>query len=360
MPGASGELDKREREVLRALVQDYIQTGDPVASGPLLQRHELECSPATVRSVMSDLEALGFLEKPHASAGRIPTAQGYRLYIDSLLKVRPPSPQDRDRIEKLAHGASDVASLLENTADLLHSLSHHAGVVTTPRPKSDPVRQLEFVRLRENRVLAVFVTEAGLVSNKLVQLDFPMDASELERAANYLTEKLHASGGAAAAAAGELERIREHVLGDMRADHSALQELLQKALVLAERSFSDGPGEERVLVDGEESFLDAPEFANVRKARTLLRAFAEKDRILRVLDRVLTAQEVQIFIGAESEFAQAGDVSVVAAPYGRGDHVLGSLAVVGPTRMNYARVIPLVDLTARQISRALAALSDGG
>jgi len=117
---------------------------------------------------------------------------------------------------------------------------------------------------------------------------------------------------------------------------------------------------ERVLVDGEESFLDAPEFANVRKARALLRAFAEKDRILRVLDRVLTAQEVQIFIGAESEFAQVGDVSVVAAPYGRGDHVLGTLAVVGPTRMNYARVIPLVDLTARQISRALAALSEGG
>jgi len=354
MPGPGGELDRREREVLRALVQDYIQTGEPVASQPLLARHELECSPATVRSVMADLEALGFLDKPHASAGRIPTARGYRLYVDSLLKVRPPSPQDRDRIEQLAHRANDVASLLEDTADLLHSLSHHAGVVTTPRPRSDPVRQLEFVRLRENRVLAVFVTEAGIVTNKLVQLEFPMDASELERAANYLTEKLQSPVGAP----GELERIREHVLGDMRADHSALQELLQKALALAEQSFSDGPGVERVLVDGEESFLDAPEFANVRKARALLRAFAEKDRILRVLDRVLTAQEVQIFIGAESEFAQVGDVSVVAAPYGRGDHVLGTLAVVGPTRMNYARVIPLVDLTARELSRALGPAAD--
>lgn len=355
MPGPGGELDRREREVLRALVQDYIQTGEPVASQPLLSRHELEGSPATIRSVMADLEALGFLEKPHASAGRIPTAQGYRLYVDSLLKVRPPSPADRDRIEKLAHGASDVSSLLEDTADLLHSLSHHAGVVSTPRPRTDPVRQLEFVRLRENRVLAVFVSEAGIVTNKLVQLEFPMDPSELERAANYLTEKLQAPAGAP----GDLDRIREHVLADLRADHSALQEILKKALALAEQSFSDGPGAERVLVDGEESFLDAPEFANVRKARALLRAFAEKDRILRVLDRVLTAQEMQIFIGAESEFAQGGDVSVVAAPYGRGDHVLGTLAVVGPTRMNYARVIPLVDLTARQISRALAALSEG-
>jgi heat-inducible transcriptional repressor len=359
MPGPAGELDRREREVLRALVQDYIQTGDPVASQPLLSRHELDCSPATVRSVMADLEALGFLEKPHASSGRIPTERGYRLYVDSLLKVRPPSVADRDRIERLAHGASDVSQLLEGTADLLHSMSHHAGVVTTPTPKVDPVRQVEFVRLRENRVLAVFVSEAGIVTNKLVQLEFPMEASELERAANYLNEKILA----AAQVAATLPDLRERILGDMRADQSALHDLLQKALSLAEQTFSTTTGAaarvERVLVDGEESFLDAPEFANVSKARALLRAFAEKDRILRVLDRVLTSHEVQIFIGAESEFAAVPDVSVVAAPYGRGDHVLGTLAVVGPTRMNYGRVIPLVDLTARQISRALAALSEG-
>jgi len=227
--------------------------------------------------------------------------------------------------------------------------------VTTPRPKSDPVRQIEFVRLRENRVLAVFVSEAGIVTNKLVQLEFPMEPSDLERAANYLNEKLHgASHGAT-----DLGALRDRILEDMRADQSALHDLLQKALTLAEQTFGAAPGEERVLVDGEESFLDAPEFANVRKARALLRAFAEKDKILRVLDRVLGAQEVQIFIGAESEFAAVPDVSVIAAPYGRGDHVLGTLAVVGPTRMNYARVIPLVDLTARQLSRALAALADG-
>ncbi len=353
MPGPSGDLDRREREILRALVQDYIQTGEPVASQPLLARHELDCSPATVRSVMGDLEALGFLEKPHASSGRIPTERGYRLYVDTLLKVRPPSPADRDRIERLAQGAPDVSTLIEGTADLLHSLSHHAGVVTTPRPRTDPVRRLELLRLRENRVLAVFVTEAGLVTNKLVQLEFPMEPSELERAANYLTEKLQA-----AVVASELETVREAILRDMRADQSALHDLLQKALALAEQTFAAAPAE-KVVVEGEDSFLDAPEFANVGKARALLRAFAEKDRILRVLDRVLKAAEVQIFIGAESEFAAVPDVSVVAAPYALGDHVLGTLAVVGPTRMNYARVIPLVDLTARQLSRALTTLSEG-
>jgi heat-inducible transcriptional repressor len=356
MPLPSGELDRREREILRALVQDYIHTGEPVASQPLLARHELDCSPATIRSVMADLEALGFLEKPHASSGRIPTEKGYRLYVDALLKIRPPSPADRDRIERLAHGSGDVAALLEGTADLLHSLSHHAGVVTTPPPKVDPVRRLEFVRLRENRVLAVFVSEAGIVTNKLVQLEFPMDASELERAANYLMEKLARGGDAPI----DLAILRDGILHDMRADQSALQSLLQKALSLAEQTFAAAPSSGKVLVDGEESFLDAPEFADVQKARALLRAFAEKDRILRVLDRVLTAHEVQIFIGAESEFAQVPDVSVVAAPYGLGGHVLGTLAVVGPTRMNYARVIPLVDLTARQLSRALAAISEGG
>ncbi len=354
MPGPLGELDRREREILRALVQDYIQTGEPVASRPLLSRHELDCSPATVRSVMGDLEALGFLEKPHASSGRIPTERGYRLYVDTLLKVRPPSPADRDRIERMAQGASDVSSLLEGTADLLHSLSHHAGVVSTPGPQADRIRQLELVRLRENRVLAVFVTEAGLVTNKLVQLEFPMEPSELERAANYLTEKLRGAGEAT-----ELQVVREAILHDMRADQSALHDLLQKALALAEQTFAAAPVSEKLVVEGEDSFLDAPEFANVSKARALLRAFAEKDRILRVLDRVLTAQVVQIFIGAESEFAAVPDVSVIAAPYGRGDHVLGTLAVVGPTRMNYARVIPLVDLTARQLSRALTTLSEG-
>ncbi len=355
MAGPGDELDRREREILRALVQDYIHTGEPVASQPLLSRHDLDCSPATIRSVMSDLEALGFLEKPHASSGRIPTERGYRLYVDTLLNLRPPSPQDRDRIERLAQEASDVGSLLDGTADLLHSLSHHAGVVTTPRPKADPVRQLEFVRLRENRVLAVFVSQAGLVTNKLVQLEFPMEPSELERAASYLNEKIQASQTEGS----DLAALRERILTDMRADRSALHDLLQKALVLAEQTFAAAPAGERVLAHGEESFLDAPEFSDVQKARTLLRAFAEKDRILRVLDRVLFAQEVQIFIGAESEFAAVPDVSVVAAPYGHGARVLGTLAVVGPTRMNYARVIPLVDLTARQISRALSDLSDG-
>ncbi len=355
MPGPGGELDRREREILRALVHDHIFTGEPVASGPLLARHDLDCSPATIRSVMADLEALGFLEKPHASSGRIPTERGYRLYVDALLEVRPPSSQERDRIERLAQEASGVEALLDGTADLLHSLSHHAGVVTTPPPRVDPVKRLEFVRLRENRVLAVFVSGAGLVTNKLVQLDFPLGASELERAAAYLNEKLQAAQGAQP----RLADLRERILADMREDQTALSSLLQNALALAEQTFSAGPAPERVLAHGEESFLDAPEFADVQKARALLRAFAEKDRILRVLDRVLTAHEVQIFIGAESEFAQVPDVSVVAAPYGRGDKVLGTLAVIGPTRMNYARVIPLVELTARQISRALADLSDG-
>jgi heat-inducible transcriptional repressor len=356
VPGPGGELDKRERDVLRVLVQDYIHTGEPVASGPLLSRHELDASPATIRSVMSDLEALGFLEKPHASSGRIPTERGYRLYVDTLLKVRPPSIADRDRITSLTTDAPDVSRLLEGTADLLHSLSHHAGVVTTPRPTGDPVRQLEFVRLRENRVLAVFVSEAGIVTNKLVQLDFPVDASELERAAVYLNERIARAGQAATT----LDSLRSRILEDMRDDHSTLHGLMQKALRLAEQAFASPPADprQRVLVDGEASFLDAPEFADVQKARALLKAFGEKDRILRVLDRVLRSQEVQIFIGAESEFATVPDVSMVAAPYGVAGRVLGTLAVVGPTRMNYARVIPLVDLTARELSRALAQRSD--
>src|SRR5512143_2357306 len=343
-PEAPG-LSQRSREILRALVQDYIHTGEPVASQPLLARHDLDCSPATVRNVMADLEALGFLVKPHASSGRVPTAAGYRLYVDTLLKVRPPPAAEREQIERVTHEAPGVESLLESTAHVLHSLSHHAGVVTTPRPLADPVRQVEFLRLRENRVIVVFVSEAGLVTNKLMQLDGAPEPGELERAANYLNEKLRE---------GPFSSLRERILADMREDQGALQRLVAQALQLAEQSFGPTAAEGEVLVDGEESFLDAPEFADVQKARALLKAFAEKDRILRVLDKVLRAREVQIFIGAESELASVPDVSVVAAPYGRGGQVLGTLAVIGPTRMNYARVIPLVDLTARELSRVLS------
>lgn len=349
MTAAAPELGRREREILRAIVHDYIHTGEPVASQPLLSRHALECSPATIRNVMADLEALGFLEKPHASSGRVPTERGYRLYVDALLKVRAPSPADRERIERATQEAPAVDSLLENAAELLHSLSHHAGVVTTPAPISDPTRHIEFVRLRENRVLAVFVSQAGIVTNKLVQLDFHMEPSELEGAAGYLNDKLSRL---------HIADLREAILADMRADESALHGLMAKALRLAEQTFPPASAAGEVLVEGEESFLDAPEFADVGKARALLRAFAEKGRILRVLDRVLSGSELQIFIGAESEFAAVPDVSVVAAPYGRGGHVLGALAVIGPTRMNYARVIPLVDLTAREISRALGGVRD--
>jgi heat-inducible transcriptional repressor len=345
MPSPEHELSRREREILRAIVQDHIHTGEPVASQTLLSRHDLDVSPATVRSVMSDLEALGLLEKPHTSAGRVPTSAGYRLFVDLLVKVRPPSSADRERIEMVAQGAPAVDSLLGRTAELLHSLSQHVGVVSTPRALSDPTRHVEFVRLRENRVLAVFVSRAGLVTNKLVQLEVPHTDAELEQAAAYLSEKLEQTG---------FEGLRDAILADMRADETALRDLMGKALRLAERALPV-PGPERVLVDGEVTFLDAPEFADMGKARALLRTFAEKDRILRVLDRVLQAREMQIFIGAESELASTSDVSVVAAPYVRDGLVLGALAVIGPTRMDYGRVIPLVDLTAREISRALSA-----
>jgi heat-inducible transcriptional repressor len=344
MTPAVPELGRREREILRALVQDYIHTGEPVASQPLLSRHDLPCSPATVRNVMADLEALGFLAKPHASSGRVPTEQGYRLYVDALLKIRPPAPAERERIERVAQEATqDLDATLGGTVQLLHSLSHHAGVVTTPRPLADPIRQIEFVRLRENRLLVVFVSDAGIVTNKVLTLEAALEPGELEQAQNYLNERLRDT---------PVDGLRERILAEMRQDQTALHQLVAKALMLAEQAF--GGQDATVLVDGEASFLEAPEFADVQKARQLLKAFAEKDRILHLLDRVLRAREVRIFIGAESEFAAVADVSVVAAPYGRGDRVLGSLAVVGPTRMNYARVIPLVDLTAREISRALA------
>ena len=344
MPSPEHELNRREREILRAIVQEHIHTGEPVASQTLRSRHDLEVSPATVRSVMADLEELGLLEKPHTSAGRVPTSAGYRLFVDLLVKVRPPSPADRERIEKVALGApggGQPARPDRRAASLL--VTARGRGVDAARPlRSHPPRR---VRAAAREPGAGGLRLPGRAGDEQARAARgPYTASELEQAAAYLSEKLQTTG---------IEGLRDAIVADMRADETALRDLMEKALRLAEQALPV-PGSERVLVDGEATFLDAPEFADMGKARALLRTFAEKDRILRVLDRVLQAREMQIFIGAESDLAATSDVSVVAAPYVRDGRVLGALAVIGPTRMDYGRVIPLVDLTAREISRALS------
>lgn len=337
------ELASREREVLRAVIREYVSTGEPVGSAAISSG--MATSSATIRNVMADLEELGYLEKPHTSAGRVPTDRGYRYYVDCLIQLRKPSRSERELIEQRLPQAAAPEELLRESSRLLSNLSRHASVVSTPGLNQSPLRRIEFVRLREGRVLAVLVSESGLIQNRLLHVDFPVTAEELIRAGNYLSELLGHS---------TLESLREQLSAEYSRERSEYDELVRKALALGQQALDSGElAQGDVHIEGQGSLLEAPEFADIGRIRALFRALEEKTKLLAVLDRTLSAGEIKIFIGTETEFSASTGVSVIAAPYVTEAGVVGCVGVIGPTRMNYSRVIPLVDFTARTISRIL-------
>lgn len=337
------DLGERAKEILRAVVQEYISHGEPIGSSQLTRKSELEVSPATVRHVMADLESMGLLEKPHASSGRIPTGRGFRFYCDVLLQLKEPQSQEK---EWIVHGlgGGGAEEKLSEASRLLHLLTKHAGVVVAPRPSAIVVERFEFVRLREDKVLAILVGQNGQVQNKLLDLDFPLTAEEMLQAANYLNDHLKQV---------PVENLRGRILQELENEKTQYDALAKKALTLGAKA-TDLSFQERVLIEGAGALLDTPEFSDVQRMRALLRALDEKKKLLALLDSVQRAGEMQIFIGSESDFSSAaGEVSVIASPYGKGENVFGTIGVIGPTRMNYERIIPLVKLTAQLLSKAL-------
>jgi heat-inducible transcriptional repressor len=342
-PAASGALDERARRVLSAIVRDYIQGGEPVGSHAIARRSDVDVSSATVRAVMADLEDLGFLEKPHTSAGRIPTSRGYRYYVDALLRMKQPLPEEREEIERQAHeNASHVEGMMAAASRVLHSLTKHAGVVASPRPQAERLSRVEFLQLREGRVLAILISRSGAVRNRVLSLSRPLGASELEQAANYLNSLVTDLTLAEAFARVKTEQAR---------DLLELSALEAHALSLGAQAVQiEGA---QVHIEGQASLLDDKGIAqDLVKIRALVHALEGKDQLLQVLDRTLDAQELQIFIGAESGIIEP-DLAIIAAPYRLKGEVVGALGVIGPTRMDYSRVAPLVELTAQIVGLAL-------
>lgn len=337
------ELSSRHRDILRAIISEHVTSGDPVGSSSIAGR-DVPASPATVRSVMADLEELGYLEKPHASAGRIPTDRGYRYYVDAFVQLRPPTRPERELIEKRLPQDAAANDLLRETSKLLSTLSHHAAVVLTPSFSQAALKRIEFIKLKEDRALAVLVLESGIVQNRLLPLDCPVEAEELVRAANFLNEQL---------AHTPIDAIRDRLLALLTQEKSEYDALLQQAVALGRKAFDEPPADAEVLIEGQGSFFDAKEFTDHSRMQALFRAFEEKSKLLALLDGTLSAREVQIYIGAETEFSARPGVSVVAAPYSGDAGVIGTIGVIGPTRMNYSRAVTLVDFTARLISRRL-------
>ena len=343
LPQATDLLDERARRVLSAIVRDYIQGGEPVGSHAIARRPDVDVSSATVRAVMADLEELGYLEKPHTSAGRIPTGHGYRYYVDVLLKVKQPLPEEREQIERRAHEASPhLDGLMTAASRVLHSLTRHAGVVASPRPQSERLQRIEFLRLREGRVLAVLVSRSGAVRNRLLTLPRGAGAPELERSASYLNSLI---------ADLTLPEAAARVKAELDRDRAELSDLEARALALGAQAVQlEAPS---MHIEGQASLLEDKVLGqDLSRIRALFRALEEKEQLLAVLDRTLEAQELRIFIGAESGIVEP-DLAIVAAPYRVNGEVVGALGVIGPTRMDYSRIVPLVELTARTVGLTL-------
>jgi heat-inducible transcriptional repressor len=343
-------LSEREQLLLRVLVGSYIRDGQPVGSRSLSRESGLSLSSATVRNIVADLESLGFVSSPHTSAGRVPTDKGYRFFVDSLLKSRTPVDDDPalDEFRRQLEAARDEPkALVAAASQLLSNLTRLAGVVTLPRTQQASITQIEFVGLSDNRALVVLVFNDRQVQNRIIQLERYHSADELRRAANFLTERCRGK---------TLSQVRQDILREMQEARETLNSLMKDAVNVAERVFETDEasrGMEYVMA-GETNLMGAGELSSVDKLRRLFEAFNEKRDILNLLDHSLRADGVQIFIGQESGYRILDDCSIVTAPYSADNEVVGVIGVIGPTRMAYERVIPIVDVTAKILGAALA------
>ncbi len=334
-------LDDRARLLLKTLIERYIAEGQPVGSRSLSKISGLDISPATIRNVMSDLEDMGFVVSPHTSAGRIPTPRGYRLFVDSLLTVQPLEVQQA----QIIHGQLQVAEpqrAIQQAAQLLSNLSQFAGVVLTPR-RASTFRQVEFMRLSEKRVLLIIVTPEGDVQNRILLTERAYTPAQLVEAANFLNQ--HFAGL-------DFDEARRRLHTELAALREEIARLMEAAVQAgADASQQDDP----VVISGERNLIGVNELAaDTEKLRALFDLFEHKKRLMDLLSVSGRAQGVQIYIGGESRLVPLDEMSLVVAPYEVEGKVVGTLGVIGPTRMAYERVIPIVDITARLLSNVLS------
>jgi heat-inducible transcriptional repressor len=334
-------MDERARLLLKTLIERYIADGQPVGSRTLSKALHLDLSPATIRNVMADLEEIGLIASPHTSAGRVPTALGYRLFVDSLITVQPLQSGEAQHLRG-ALVPDEPKRVISQAASLLSKLSSFAGVVMAPR-RSSTFRQIEFLRLSERRVLLIIVSAEGDVQNRILSVDREYTASMLTEAANYLNAHFAGVGF------DEIKRRLRTELEQLRGDISALMERAVEAGDEVVHDDSDA-----VVIAGERNFVGLPDFSdNMNRLRELFAVFEKRTELLQLLDASSRAQGVQIYIGGESELVPMEELSVITAPYEVDGKVVGTLGVIGPTRMAYQRMIPIVDITAKLLSSAL-------
>ncbi len=337
-------LNERSLLLLKALVERYVQDGQPVGSRVLSKDSDLNLSPATIRNVMADLEEMGLIRSPHTSAGRVPTVSGYRLFVDALLTVKPLDSRLLEQLSaSLLEEVEDSGDVVEKASRLLSEVTQMAGVVTLPKREVVILRHIEFLPLSGNRVLVIFVTDEQEVHNKIIVTDRVFTPAELQQAANYLNSVY---------AGKTLASVRAAVLEEMTQKQKQVNQEMIDAVQIAQRTFEQKPAEDCVI-SGQTNLMDFSELSDMERLKQLFEAFNQKQGILHLLDKCQDADGVQIFIGEESGFEVFQQCTLVTAPYEVNDEVVGVLGVIGPTRMAYDKVIPFVDVTAKLLGSAL-------
>lgn len=345
-PSPISELSERSREIFRLIVDGYVQTGGPIGSRTLSRLLGQHLSPATIRNVMADLEEAGLLYSPHTSAGRLPTEAGLRLFVNGLLEIGNLAEAERHNLESLcaARGKS-LAQALEEATSALSGLSHCAGVVVVPKTER-PLKHIEFVHLGPGRALVVLVTEDGLVENRVIEVPLGLPPSALVSAGNYLNARLVGR---------TIEEARAEIEDEIGSHKVQLDELTSRVVSTGLASWAGGDGESALIVRGQANLLeDVTALADLERLRSLFEMLETKETVLRLLDASKQAEGVQIFIGADSHLFGVAGCSMIIAPYQNSrEQIVGAIGVIGPTRINYARIIPMVDYTAKMIGRLI-------
>ena len=338
-------LNERSLQLLKTLVERYISDGQPVGSRALAKDSDLNLSAATIRNVMSDLEELGLVHSPHTSAGRVPTASGYRLFVDSLLTVGSLNADDLSRLNEGLLTTEDTHTVIGIASRLLSELTHMAGVVTLPKREIVCLRHIEFLALSNGRVLVIFVTNEQEVHNRIIHTSRIFSQAELQSAANYLNSIY--SGHS-------LASVRDAVINDLQSTQEHINQGMLDAINMARLTFGqDHTQSSDYVLTGETNLMTFTELSDMEKLKQLFEAFSQKQSVVHLLDQCMKADGVQIFIGEESGYQVFRDCSLITSSYSVSDEIVGVLGVIGPTRMNYQKIIPFVDMTAKLLGAAL-------
>ena len=335
---------QRARRILSAIVDKYIQEGIPIGSKSLSLADEIGLSPASIRHVMSDLEELGFIASPYTSSGRVPTSKGYRFFIDSLLKLQPVEAKELERIKKRVNtNESNSRELAISVSNTLSAITKLAGIVTIPKQQVIRLKEIDFIQLSEKRILAIIVMNETEVENRILQMKRDYSKDELQQASNYLNT--HYKGRS-------LSYIKKHLINEMIETKESVNSLMSDLIDIADKVLDFDESEE-YIVAGQRRLMDFHELSDIKKLRQLFDAFREKQQLLELLDKSMSTDGIQIFIGEESGYQMFDNCTLITSPYTTEEGAIGVLGVIGPTRIAYQKVIPIVDITAKLLGKSL-------